>query len=218
MITVPELVEEEIKQTPFLEEGLSQGIINLSSLARQFQPKIQEKLYKNIQIGAIVMSLKRLSAKLKNSHRKAIPQFMGLGNITVRSNLIEYSFENSPTLFDKQQELLTFVDKEKGAFLTFTHGVFETTLIISSSLADEVERIYANETLRLKLDNLSAITLILPKEALNQPGVYYTVLKTLAWEGINLIEGISSFTELTMTFENNQVDKAFSALKQLTQK
>ncbi|MFA5932508.1 MAG: aspartate kinase [Microgenomates group bacterium] len=216
MITVPEIVEEMIKQTPFLEEGLSLGIIDLSSLARKFQPEIQKKLYKDIQIGAIVMALKRLSSTLKIKQQKSNPLFAGLDNMTVRSNLIEYSFENSPTLSEKEIELLSCVDKEKDGFLTFTHGVFETTLIISSIFTKEVERIYKGETLRLKLNNLSAITLILPKEALNQPGVYYTVLKTLAWEGINVIEGISSFTELTLTFENSQVDKAFSALKKLS--
>ena len=57
------IVEEIIKKSPFLEEALAEGIINLSSLSRQIKPEIDEELHKDVQIGAIVMALKRLSPK-----------------------------------------------------------------------------------------------------------------------------------------------------------
>lgn len=215
MVTVPELVEEEIKNAPFLEEGLSLGLINLSSLARRLQPKIQEKLLKDIQIGAIVMALKRFENNIKINKPKKVASAV-LGNITVRSNLIEYTYANSSTLFDKQRELLFDVDKDKSALLAFTHGLFETTLIISSTFAKETEKIFSSEALRCKIDHLSSITLLLSKESINQPGVYYAILKALAWEGINIIEIFSSFTELTIVLENKGVDRAFSTLKKLS--
>lgn len=215
MVTVPELVEEEIKNTPFLEEGLLLGIINLSSLARRLQPQIQEKLLKDIQIGAIVMALKRFETNIKTKQPKKIASIV-LGDITVRSNLIEYTYSSSTTLSDKQRELLFYIDKDKSAFIAFTHGIFETTLIISSTFTKETEKIFSSETLRAKIDNLSSITLLLSKESINQPGVYYAVLKALAWEGINIIEVFSSFTELTLVLENKEVDRAFSTLKKLS--
>lgn len=212
MITVPEAIEELIKQHPFLEEGLSQGIINLSSLARQLQPRIQKKLFKDVQIGAIIMGLNRLEEKLKSAKTiKSSP--IPLADLTVRSNLVEFTFQNSPTLLEKQEQLLQFVGKGKNNFLTFTYGVFETTLIISKTLEKTVEILFKNEALKSNFTNLSSITLFLPEETINQPGIYYQILKKLAWEGINLIEIISSFTELTIIMEDSQVDKAFSVLK-----
>ncbi|MDD2822475.1 MAG: aspartate kinase [Candidatus Daviesbacteria bacterium] len=216
MITVPEVVEELVKQKPLLEEGLASDIINLSSLAREFQPFIQKKLYKDIQTGAIVMALKRLSLKLKKQQNKISSLLINIGDITVRSNLVEFTYTNSPTLALKQSILLQDVDQEKSAFLTLTRGVYETTVIISSSLEKEVERVFQGEHLKSKFDNLSAITLILPESALNQSGVYYTILKKLAWEDINFIEGISSMTELTIILKSSLVDKAFSTLKNLS--
>lgn len=67
MITIPEVVAELVSKKPFLEEGLSRGLINLSALARELQPQIEKRLYKNVQTGAIVMALKRIAAK-PNSH------------------------------------------------------------------------------------------------------------------------------------------------------
>ena len=82
------LVEEIIKKSPFLEEALAEGIINLSSLSRQIKPEIDELTRKDVQIGAIVMALKRLSPKfdpnLKIKVKKVINK---LGDITVRSRI-----------------------------------------------------------------------------------------------------------------------------------
>ena len=66
-----------------------------------------------------------------------------------------------------------------------------------------------------KIDNLSSITIHLPKEVVYIPGVYYQVLKMLAWENINVIEVLSTYTELTVIVENKNINQAFSTLKKL---
>lgn len=215
MITIPEIVEDIVRHSPFLEEALGAKIINLSSFARIIKPQIEEKLLRQVQVGAVMMALKRLEVKLEDKKQTSSPLLNNLGDITVRSNLSEFTFTNSPTLLDRVRELLMRTEREKSAFLAFTHGVFETTLIISALLSSEVEDIFSQEHLRSKFSDLSSITLILPKESVQTPGVYYNILKTLAWEGINLIEVISNYTELTLILEESQVDKAFSVLKNL---
>lgn len=212
MITIPKSVAHIIKQTPFLEEAISLKIVNLSSLARKIKPQIQEKLLKDIQTGAIIMALKRIEDKLQ-SHSLNQTNSVLVSDLTVRTKLTEFTFINSPDLMRKQENILKIANKEKSSFLTFTHGVFETTLIISSNLEKESEKIFQKEKLIFKLSNLSAITIILPKKSVSQPGVYYQILKKLAWDNINIVEVISSMTELTIILDDNNVDKAFSALK-----
>lgn len=214
MVTVPEVVERLVKQSPFLEEVLSSDLINLSSLARKFQPQIRQELLKDIQTGAIIMALKRLSGKLQTrSDSQASP--ICITDLTVRSNLMEFTFRNSPTLMKKQEKLFQIASKEQNSFLTFTHGLFETTLIISTSLEKEVLDIFKREKLISKFKELSTITIILPKTTAYQSGVYYKILRKLYWEQINIVEAISSLTELTIILENSEVDKAFSVLKNL---
>ncbi len=214
MITVPELVEEIIAKSPFLEEGLSSGIINLSSLARQIQPEIQKKLYKDIQTGAIVMALKRLSKQIKSKDKTKLSDVLkNMTDITVRSNITEFAFDNSSTLPEKQRKLLEELSSEKNTFFTTSAGVYETSLFVSKNLETQVKKIFQSEKIRYEMSDLSAITVILPKEAVFVPGVYYSVLKALAWEGINFIEVVSSYTELTIILQNSNVDRAFSILK-----
>ena len=216
MITVPEVVNHIIKRVPLVEEGLAQGIINLSAFARIIRPKVQQRLLKNVQLGAIVMALKRRGQHLKTSREQTNTILQNLQDITIRSNLAEFTYTNSDSIIEKQQQLLKKVSGQRNLFLTVTHGVFETTIIVSSFLSDDLQKIFQGETLRSKFENLSAITLLLPKETVFIPGVYYAILKTLAWEGINIIEVVSNYTELTIILEKDCIDQAFSALKDFT--
>jgi hypothetical protein len=66
MITVSEAVEQIVKSSPFLEEGLSKKIVNLSSLARVIKSQVEEVTLKEVSQEAIMMALKRLSSRIKS--------------------------------------------------------------------------------------------------------------------------------------------------------
>lgn len=215
MITVPEVVEELVKHSPFIEEGLKRKLINLSSLARELQPQIQERLLKDIKLGAVVMALKRLERKIEAKDNSIYSILSNLGDITVRSNIITFTFHNSPTIYARFELLLSKTKDIDNSFLTFTEGVFEVSLFASKNLEKEIEKAFRGERLKNKITNLSSITIIIPEEATQVPGVYYSILKVLAWEGINFVEVLSSYTELTIFLEEKTIDRAFSALKKI---
>ncbi|MCB0401173.1 MAG: aspartate kinase [Flavobacteriales bacterium] len=210
------VVEEIIKKSPFLEEALAEGIINLSSLSRQIKPEIDEQLHKDVQIGAIVMALKRLSPKfdpnLKIKVKKVINR---LGDITVRSKITYYTFKNSETIIEKQAELLKKLKGKKDAFYAFSQGVYETTIIQSDSEQNDVDNIFKSESLVQATKSLSSITIKLPSENADVSGIYYFILKKIAWEGINILDLISTTHEFTIIVNDESVDRAFSILKNL---
>lgn len=133
--------------------------------------------------------------------------------MTVRSNIVEFTFENSSTLAAKQIQLMSVASNNPNSFLTITDGVFETTFFASHSLKSTIEELFLSEKIKNQDQNLSSITIIIPAEATDVPGVYYSILKKLAWNGINFVEVVSSFTELTLFLRSTDVDKAFSVLK-----
>lgn len=213
MISISDALKEIIAGYPFVEEGLAQGIINYSAFARIIKPQIEKKLYKQTTEGAIVMALKRISEKLSKTNLQK--KTVNLSDLTVRSNLSEYTFSNSVALSNKISKLFNISAGKKESFCTFSEGIRETTFVVSSDLIKEVENIFKDETLVVKFQNLSSITIRLPKEVVYIPGVYYQILKLLAWENINVIEVLSAYTELTIIVDNKDIDKAFSVLKNL---
>ena len=217
MVTVREVVEEIIKKSPFIEEGIAKDLINLSALAREIQPMVQDELLKDVQEGAIVMALKRLAPQISNkfTHLQAI--IKNIGDITVKSNLVDFTYVNSETFFENVKTLINKISKTKDKFFTITQGVSETTIIINADFIDEVKKIFKDEEQVLMFENLSSITAKLPSENINVPGVYYTILKLLAWDGINIVDAVSTSNEITCIFRDQDIDNAFSVFKRLTQ-
>ena len=55
----------------------------------------------------------------------------------------------------------------------------------------------------------------LPSENADVSGIYYFILKKIAWEGINISDLISTMHEFTIIVDDESVDRAFSILKGL---
>ena len=117
MKTIASQVSEYVKSKPYLSTALSQGIINLTSLARQIQPEIEKALRKPARSGAIVMALKRISdnEEFLSTH-KIVGVLKNLGDITVRSSLTDYCFKLTETLLFSQARFLTAIQAKKDIF------------------------------------------------------------------------------------------------------
>jgi len=215
MRTISSAVEDYIKSKPFLISALSQGIINLTSLSRIIKSEIELSLKKEVRYGAIVMALKRLSTELEfRTTFKIVKIIKDIGDITVRSSLVDYNFKVSETLLSNQAKLLSKVDNNDD-FYTSSRGVNECNIVVSGNLISLVEDVLKDEILLYKQTNLSSISIKLPAENVSIPGVYYFVFQRLSWEGINIYEVISTSNEFTILVNEDQVDKAFKVIKNL---
>lgn len=216
MKTISAVVENYIKKKPFLQSALGQGIINLTSLSRIVKPEIEAELGKDVRNGAIVMALKRLSDDLEfRATHKIVKVLKNIGEITVRSNLSDYTFLSSETILAKQAKLLEEVHKNQDIFYTSSRGVNEINIVISNSLDKTVDALFEHERRTQKADNLSSVTVKLPSENVSVPGIYYFIFQRLAWEGIVLYEVISTTNEFTILVNDDQVDVAFKTIKDL---
>ncbi len=216
MKTISSVVEQYIKSKPFLLSSLSQGIINLTSLARIMMPELEAHLGKDVKQGAVVMSLKRLSEELDFKINYKISKVLkNIGEITVRSSLTDFTFISSDTLLDNQAKLISEINKQQDIFYTSSRGVNETNIVTNTSIEPMVEAIFKNEKLTHKIENLSSITVKLPQENISTPGVYYYIFQRLAWEGIIIHEVISTTNEFTIIVSDEQIDIAFKVIKDL---
>ena len=212
-MNIAQVVDELISASPFLEEALSEELINVSSLARKLQPDIEKKLHKKVQPGAVVMAINRRPSGLSFRISKEIREFMRkLGDVIVRSNLRDYTFENSAGLISCNRQLMDEIGGEKEIFCTISQGVFETTLVVSNLLESRIKEIYRKENLIAQKTRLSSITIRLPESNTEVSGIYYFLLKNLAWSGINVCEVISTSNEVTFVVEEKDVHNAFSRL------
>lgn len=216
MVSISHVVENIVKHRPYLSESLAAGIINVSSLARQLQPDVEKALCKEVNTGAIVMALNRLAPYLQVREQVQLNKLLSnMGDIILRSNLCDYTFKNSSTLLDCHIEVLKKLVKNDEIFYTLVQGVFETNLVISDMMEELIADCFKDESCLFRQSGLSSVTLKLPKGNSMQPGFYYTIMKELSWEGINLTEVISSTNEFTVVVDNSLIDKTFVVLKNI---
>lgn len=216
MKTISSVVENYIKTKPFLLSALSQNIINLTSLSRNMMKELSHDLGKEVKQGAIVMALKRLSEDLdfRVNHR-ILKVMKNLGEITVRSSLIDYTFAVSDTILDKQALLISKINDFQDIFYTSSRGVNETNIVLSESVSYLVDEYLKGEKQTQKVGNLASITVKLPKENVAVPGIYYYIFQRLAWEGVIINEVISTSNEFTIIVAEAEVDVAFKVIKDL---
>ena len=134
MKTIASCVQDIIVVSPFLEEGLSRDIINFSALAKDLNAPISKMLRKPVKDGAIMMALRRYQQPVKLENSKSLKQaFNQIGDITVRSNLSDFTFQNSKSLIHSHSRILEKISENHQIFYAFTRGMFESNIIISTS-------------------------------------------------------------------------------------
>ena len=216
MKTIANCVEDILITQPYLEEALARNIINFSALAEELKEPVSEMLKKEVKAGAIMMALRRYKPPVTLSNTIKINKAIkGLGDITVRSGLVDFTVKNSETLIHNHVKILEKIKGQSKLFYTFTRGIHESNIIISESLKTFIkEHLKAEEFIAIQED-LTAISINLPVNNSRISGLYYHFFKRLAWEGIALYEVISTTNEFTILVEDSYVDTAFSAIKKM---
>lgn len=216
MKTIQEAVEITIRKTPFIEEALHEKLINVSSLARIILPEVTKSLKKDVKVGAVMMAINRLSPVSELRIRKNIKRLaLDLGDVIVRSDLCDFTFKNTPSLLKEIAKILSKSADSNDYFLTVSQGIFETNIVTSKNLQPFVEEIFKSEVLINNVTDLASITIKLPKENLEQSGIYYFILKQFAWANIAVQEVISTTHEMTIVVKEEDVNETFSILMDL---
>jgi len=213
MVTVPQAVEKIIKRSRYLSEAMSKDLINASSLARYIKQEVEDLVFKKVTTGSIIMAINRLQSSFTAGY-KQITIFQEAPDMIVRSNLTLIYVKNSDNLLQK----LSAIEKTGKSFqkkALFTYGRVETIILTNKINLDGIKKILKGEETIETFPNVSSITIHLPLTAVTSPGIFYFFIKSLAWEGVNIIDILSTHSELTLIFKPEDINSAFGILQSL---
>lgn len=216
MQSISDVVEKILSDKPYLAECLAEDLINVSSLSRKVQPEVNAILDSDCGIPAIAMAIKRLDLSIQTRiSAKMKLVITNLGDIIVRNDLSSYTYKNSTSLEQRKSELMFSSNLSDDKFCTITQGVFESNFVVSKAMKLEIEDKFVNENLIASSHELASLSVRLPKENVELPGLYYFFFKQFAWNNINVLEVISTTNEFTVVVEEALLEKAFSTIKNL---
>ncbi len=210
MITVPQVVTEIIKDSPYLGDGLHRDLINISSLAREIRPHVETQLLKRVSHASVVMALKRYAEKKPAGGFKHPRDYFS--DLSIKSNLSAFSVQNSPQLSEQIASLQEEGWRDQSAFITITKGVWVSTIVVSNNLLPAVKKHLAGARYTYEYDSIAAVTLRFEDEHHEIPGIIQYPLQLLAWRGISLYQVVSTMDELSLILAEKNVEACFQAL------
>lgn len=207
MITVPQATEKIIRRSRYLTEAMAKDLINASSLARYIHAEVEAIVMKPVTRGSIIMAIKRF-AKNSRLSSPTKPFFAEAPDMIVRSNLTFFTLKNSPTLLSKLSSLESS-SKEVQKKILFTYGRVETIILANKLLSESIPLLLKDEVIVKAFSDVSAITIHLPAQAIETPGILNLFVKSLAWEHLSLLGVLLTQTELTFVFSKKRYSYCF---------
>ena len=214
MAGIANAVRKIIGRKPFIQEALGRGIINNAALADEIMPQIEKELGHEIKFSAANMAIRRLQEKLGSvSFEKA--RFDRGSDITVKSSLIEITIFKIEDVQEQLKKLYDIIDYRKGDFLTITQGIHEVMLITNAKFEKQILAMFPKKIVKKEIKGLSSLTISIPSTAHQTVGVFYLATRALSWESINIVDIVSTYTEMTFIIREEDTARAFNVLSEL---
>ncbi len=210
MITVAQLVQDALLHDDVALAAAKEGWLNLSSYARTLQPDIQERLFKEVQEGTIITALSRIVSDLEDSKR---PARNVIQSLSVHSNLEGMTFERTDEVSERIRSIYSTIHMTNKSYLTITQGINEVTIIAESQVAQSFRDDLRDTQKVYDKTNLVGITAKFKIGYLEIPNLIFSLTQRLAHRDINIIEIVSTATELTFIIEKKDLSTTLSQLQ-----
>ncbi|MFH1133704.1 MAG: hypothetical protein V1735_04375 [Nanoarchaeota archaeon] len=213
MPTVSHLVKKYIADKPFLHEAIARDIVSFGNLAESIKPEIEEEIGKKVNHGAVVMALRRHAEELRAStkHQK----FDFSSEIVMKTNVCDVNFAKTKTLLKSLPKLYTGIDFDRGDIFNLIHGNEEVSIVTNEKHLSRLKKLLEDEEILHEGKGLVSLSLRFNAKFMHTPNVIFTILRELAWENVNIIEIVSTFTELTLILKKDDAMRAYKVLQEL---
>ena len=95
--------------------------------------------------------------------------------------------------------------------------MYEITIVTNFRFKPELELLFDESSRKKIIDGLSALSLKLPEDASEGVGLYYIITKALAWNNVNIVEIISTWSELTLIIEDEKINLSHEVIQGLVE-
>ncbi len=212
-VSVAGCVKDIINRSPFISEMMSLDLISFSNLARFIQPEVEAIYGRSVNEASIIMAARRYAHDLilDEEQKKEAGGRIGF-EISMKTNIYDVNLRRSDESAARLMSLYGLVKPSQGDFLNVSIGSHEISLSVSDKYRKEVDEIIDEGDVIHRFTDLVALTILFKGDFLQTPGILYLAARKLAWEGVNIIEVISTMNVLTFVVRKDESSRAYEAL------
>lgn len=211
MISVMNAVQQVVENSEFAEQGLREGLLNISAYAKTIRHEVETITKKEISNdSSIVMALSRYGKQLKGTPTREVS--LQINNIVSRSHLVKITYERTMEI-QERFAMLNLLDSVKRApfFVAMVRST-EVVVIIDASLVDTVRGHFGSFQPLTQLKSLASISIQADIDTIILPRQSSVVLGQLASKGIAAIEYAASTTGLNVIVHESDASAAHHLL------
>lgn len=214
MAIISHIVNKLVDERIYLHEALSHGIASYGSVAKHLKPEIEKELGNEVDHFAIVTALRRYAEKLTTRFNEVTFNAHG-SEVNLKTNIIDINVLKTQEVFDKLKRFYDLINFEKGDILNVIYGRTHVAIVTNERYKEQIINLLQNQKIKKVEENLAALSFIVGKERIDEPGVLFKLTRSLAWENINVIEIISVDLEVTFIVDKKDATKGYEALERL---
>lgn len=210
MLKIIDAVRTIVSEDEVAYEALRLGFLNLSAYAVKILPRVETLTWKSVKKPTVVVALSRLAAELQAAPGLLCP--LKLDDLNVKSPLTVYSYEKTMANITHLRQLYKQLNNTPNQFVAATQGSREITLIVPAEFQDQVATFFPDKP-KAVFSAAVGISVSFSDQYLPVPNVIYTILSALAVHRVNVIEVVSTYTELSVIIAQADLELATRALR-----
>jgi aspartokinase len=207
MINISDTVSQVLHEDEVAQEALREGLLNFSAYAEKIQARIADLAMKPVKKGTIVVALTRIRNGMKEA--PSLRQSVQFENLSVKSSLSVYTFEKTLEIQRKIAVLHPFL-LPLNDLISITEGSSEVTIVVADKSSEMLKKHFSVDPL-VQYSDAAAITVQFLKKFATTPNFLYSVFSILASKRINIIEVVSTYTEMTFIVKKEDMTGTLSA-------
>lgn len=209
MMKISTIVQDIMENDDLVKSLASKGLLNYMAYARSIQKDVEEKAFKEIQLGSITAAVTRYVDELKPID---LPSEKDIQQISLQTNLEGVTYERSEEVSKKIQSIYNEIKVDNKTYITITQGINEITIIAESSVIDMFRQKMKDYSTIYDISDIVGITVKFGLKYMSIPNLFYLLIRKLALRNINIVEIVSTATELTFIINKPNLQIALDQL------
>ncbi|MFB6209094.1 MAG: hypothetical protein ABEJ56_03050, partial [Candidatus Nanohaloarchaea archaeon] len=192
--------------------------VNYRGLARYLKDSVEEKTGReDVNLDSIVVAIRRYEDDLQYSefHSEQIREVLRKSEITMKSNIIYYTFPREKKYQDLVLETYDKIDRLSGDRIYFFQSDAEIGIVVNENNSELIEQKIKRREAKNIEKNLSILVMDSPEEILESHGFLNYLLQQITLKGVGIIEMFATYTETVFLVKEENATTAYSVLREL---
>ncbi len=212
-VTAPEAVRQILTRNYPIYQCLKMGLTNFHSVAAHIQPQVQELTGRSPTINTLVVAIKRFSDTLEEIKTPDTLKALENLRISLTSGIADVTIKARRSDFPKILRELADLGEELS---DFPH-IFPLANSIKMILPSEDYRTIQTKLLHVEItalqEKVAKLSLYLPTDVWNTPGIASYITELLYRNGINIIDAFLGHGDIIIVVNEQDGHVAYDVLR-----